>query len=167
MGTVVKLDLELDLGGVEKKINRVANDETTMICMQNLIAKMCNPYVPMREGVLSQSEVIESLPLDQPFENKYISISSDCVHYIQPYAHYMYTGDVYGPNIPIIENGIITGWWSPKGEKKKTTGKPLQYNTEKHSKATKKWLEVMVANDGDRLCRQVENILKRRIDEVD
>ena len=43
---------------------------------------------------------------------KDINVSSDGVYYNSPYAHYQFEGIVYGPNIPIFENGVIVGWWS-------------------------------------------------------
>lgn len=49
------------------------------------------------------------------------------IAYDAPYAHYMYAGEVYGPNIPCKDaEGNITGWYSPPN--KNPTGKPLAYH---------------------------------------
>ena len=47
-------------------------------------------------------------------------IGSGQVRYPGPYAHYMYYGEVYGPNIPVFEDdsGVPTRFFSPPGQKK-------------------------------------------------
>lgn len=50
--------------------------------------------------------------------------------YPGPYAHYQYYGEVYGPNIPIFEDGILAGFFSPPGQPKHPTGRQLQYKTD-------------------------------------
>lgn len=51
-------------------------DDTTMLEIHNLFAKMCDPYVPFLEGPLSQT----------------IEVSPKSVKYVQPYARYQYYG---------------------------------------------------------------------------
>ncbi len=81
------------------------------------IPRLIDPYVPMKNGPLSQN----------------LEITKDYVRYKQIYAHYMYMGIKYGPNIPQFDEfGHITGFVSPKGKKKHSTGKPLNYSKEKH-----------------------------------
>lgn len=51
------------------------------------------------------------------------------LEYNTPYAHYLYEGIVYGPNIPRYDDeGHIVGWYSPKDKKKHPTGKKLTYH---------------------------------------
>ena len=61
-------------------------------------------------------------------------IGSGEVVYPGPYAHYMYYGEVYGPNIPVFEDdsGIPTRWFSPPGQPKHPTGRQIQYKSDKN-----------------------------------
>ena len=51
-------------------------DNSTMLEIHNLFAKMCDPYVPFLEGPLSQT----------------VEVTANSVKYIQPYARYQYYG---------------------------------------------------------------------------
>lgn len=55
-------------------------------------------------------------------------IGSGTIIYPGPYAHYQAMGEVYGPNIPIVRNGILEGFFSPPGQPKHPTGRPLNYS---------------------------------------
>lgn len=145
----ISIDVQVDQGAIQKKIDSLI-DDTTMLQIHNLFAKMCDPYVPMDEGPLSQTT----------------EITPEYVRYYQPYAHYQYTGLVYGPNIPIIKDGFIVGWFSPPGQPKYPTGAAIQYNTEKHPLATKEWDKAMMNDKRDEFCKQVRDILIRRSEEL-
>lgn len=56
-------------------------------------------------------------------------IGSGIITYPGPYAHYMYYGEVYGPNYPIEvdSEGNVLQWRSPQGQKKHPTGRKLKY----------------------------------------
>ena len=74
------------------------------------------PYVPFRQGSLRSSVRYPQ------------GIDGGEIEYNTPYAHYLYMGEVYGPNIPLKDaQGNITGWISPP--KKSPTGRKLQYHT--------------------------------------
>ena len=76
----------------------------------------CDPLIPFHQGALRNSV------------NYPQGIYGGEIEYNTPYAHYMYEGIVYGPNIPIRDaEGNITGWYSPP--KKNPTGRQLQYHT--------------------------------------
>ena len=90
------------------------------------------PYTPMDTGAMIQSATAETV------------IGSGKIQYNSPYARYLYYGEIYGPNVPIKENGIITGYWSPPH--KTPTGRPLTYSTERHPQAGKLWFERMKAD---------------------
>lgn len=126
-------------------------DDNVMYQIHNLFFKMCDPYVPMSEGILAHTNV---------------EVTKDSVRYGQPYAHYMYMGEVYGPNIPIKEDGIIVGWFSPPGKKKHPTGRAINYDKEKHPLATKEWDKAMMRDKGDVFLKQVEEILLQRCKEL-
>lgn len=150
MGDVVEIKVNVDTGAICAKVDRLI-DDTTMLAIHNLLAKMCDPYVPMDEGYLSQS--VQVLPA--------------YVQYQGPYAHYMYIGEVYGPNIPIKDDaGNIIGWFSPPGQTKTPTGRPIQYSTEKHPLASKEWDKAMMRDKKDEFLQQVKDILERRANEL-
>lgn len=130
-------------------------DDATMLEIHTAFAKRCDPYVPMDEGALSQSAFAQVTP-------QYVQWGNEAV----PYAHYLYEGNVYGPNIPIIENGVIVGWFSIPNMPKSPTGRSMNYSTEKHPRATAHWDEVMMQEQGDEFTKDVENILLRRAREI-
>lgn len=119
-------------------------DEAAWLEIYNEYARAINPWVPMDEGVLSQS----------------VQVSSDGLTYPGPYAHYQYIGEIYGPNIPIYEDGEIVGWWSPPD--KYPTGRPMEHGREKHPLASSRWDEAAMEVIGDQFAAQVASILIRR-----
>lgn len=146
MGDIVSVKVEINDRFLQKKLDEIVSDDIVNREIHNLLGMMCAEYVPMQEGMLSQG----------------YEVSSDFLRYPGPYAHYQYTGDVYGPNIPIIENGIVVGFFSIPGRKKEPTGAKLQYNREKHAKATDHWDKAMMAEKGDEFTERVKEILIRR-----
>ena len=75
-------------------------------------------------------------------------IGSGQVRYPGPYAHYMYYGEVYGPNIPVFEDdsGVPTRFVSPRGQKKLPTGRELIYSQDVNPLAGPFWFERMKAD---------------------
>lgn len=156
----MKIDwnVRLDEKSIEHKIENLINDDV-MIAIHDLFAKLCNPYVPMDEGPLSQ----------------HIEVTPQYVRYAEPYAHYQYMGEVYGPNFPITDKttGGIIGWYSQPGVKKHPTGRELGvdgewngwkfgYNREKHALAAHHWDKIMMQDKGDVFLKGVQDILRRR-----
>ena len=145
----IRVNVEIDDDLFEDILDSLLND-SVMLQVHNLFAKMCDPYVPMDEGVLAQS----------------LEITPNYIRYNTPYAHYQYMGMVYGPSIPIIEDGIIVGWWSPPDKEKYPTGASISYNTSKHPLATKEWDKAMMRDKKDEFVEQVKQILIRRAKEL-
>ena len=147
----IELNIQVDIN-TEKlaKQFEALKDDNSMYEIHNMFAKMMNDYVPFAEGVLSQS----------------VQIEKDKVRYNMPYAHYQYVGEVYGPNIPIIEDGIVVGFFSKPGEKKQPTGKQIQYNKEYHPKASKEWDKAMMNERGEEFLKKVQEILLQRCKEL-
>ena len=145
----ITIQVQVDSKAIERKVSSVI-DDTAMLRIHNAFARYCNPYVPMDEGALSQT----------------LEITAEGVTYRQPYAHYMYVGMVYGPNIPIFEDGIIVGWFSPPGKEKHPTGRAIQYSPERHPLATKEWDIAMMRDRGDAFCDEVRRILENRAREI-
>ena len=129
---------------------------------------MCEEYVPYNTGALSDRGT---------YYNK------EGVHYgvSIPYAHYVYEGLVYGPNIPVFKDGVFQGFKSP--ENKSPTGDDLTFNQDwvadeqggfkpvprssiVHPKATRHWDEAMMTEKGDEFVAKVEQIIKRRLSKL-
>lgn len=111
------------------------------------VIRECFPYVPFAEGALAGSA------------NTATKIGSGEVVYATPYARYQYYGEVYGPNIPIVENGEIVGWRSPP--EKHPTGRRLQYNTDLNPQAGSHWLDRAMADHGDDVLKEAQDATKR------
>ena len=62
--------------------------------------KLMAPYTPMRTGELMHSATLGTV------------IGSGKIVYTHPGARYLYYGEIYGPNIPIKENGVLVGFFS-------------------------------------------------------
>ena len=111
------------------------------------VIRECFPYLPFDEGVLAGSA------------NTATEIGSGEVVYDTPYARYLYYDEVYGPNIPITENGIITGYWSPP--EKFPTGEKLEYSTEKNPQAGSHWFDRAMEDHKDEILKEVQNAANR------
>lgn len=81
----VGVSVNINEKAIADKIDALANDETTMLEIHNLLAKMCNPYVPYLHGPLSETA----------------EISSKSVRYIQPYARYQYYGTHFNHTVDV------------------------------------------------------------------
>lgn len=140
---------------IQRKVKKILNNETKYQ-IADLAAKMMEPYVPMDTGTLFREFEIKLNPLG--------------IEYTTPYAHYMYEGIVYGPNIPIIEKygdtSVITGWYSIPGQQKHPMGRVLHYNKEHHPLATNHWDEAMMEDKSDEFYAEVSAIIQRRINEI-
>ena len=126
-------------------ITNVPNDKDMLTEIHNVYATYMKPYVPMDEGILMG----------------HVNILPDGVYYLEDYAHYMFEGVVYGPNIPIFENGVIVGWWSKPN--KQPTGASLTYSTEKHPQATHHWNEAMMKDKGVEFTADIEVIVAEAV----
>lgn len=147
MGNIIKVDVKVNPNAIGGKIEDLVNDPQTMLEIHNLYAKMMEPYVPFNVDLGNQE------------------VTSESVHYTAPYAHYHYIGDTYGLNIPIIENGIIVGWFSKPDEdgRKHPTGGKLTF---KKARASDHWDQAMLADKKEEFVKQVEAILARRAREL-
>lgn len=111
------------------------------------VIRVCLPYVPFDEGVLAGSA------------NTATDVGSGEVIYDTPYARYLYYGEVYGPNIPIVEGGEITGYWSPP--EKHPTGAKLTYRTDKNPQAGSQWFERAMADHKDEVLKEAQDAADR------
>lgn len=72
----IEINVDINDAAIQKKLDMLIDDRT-MYQIHDLLAKMCDPYVPFLEGPLSQT----------------IEVSAESVKYIQPYARYQYYGE--------------------------------------------------------------------------
>lgn len=108
-------------------------------------AKQMDPFVPMRDGYLKDSEIH----------------TVGEIRYTQPYSHYIYEGRVMGPNIPVFDaNGNIVRWWSKAP--KYYTGKNLVIKTDKHPLATTHWDQAMWTAKREDIEESLVNEIKKR-----
>lgn len=160
----MKLDIQvkMDVADITKKLQALKDDKV-MYHVHNEFKRLCTPYVPMYQGVLSQEEGHSgSVEVTKDYVRWFATAPGSDVSY----AHYQYVGEVYGPNIPIIEDGIVVGWWSPPGQKKHPTGRPINYNKEMHPLATKEWDKAMMADRGDEFKAHIAKLLMDRLKEL-
>ncbi len=73
----ININVQIDNVAIERKLEELWTPETALEC-HNLLAKMCDPYVPFLHGPLSQSGMANVTP--------------DGVTYNTPYARYQYYG---------------------------------------------------------------------------
>ena len=112
------------------------------------VIDFCLPYCPWDSGALAKSAYAAT------------QIGSGRVRYPGPYAHYLYHGEVYGPNIPVFEDdsGIPTRFFSRPGQKKQPTGRDLQYNTDTNPLAGSFWFERMKADHKQDILQEAANV---------
>lgn len=103
--------------------------------------RLYKDWVPMNNGPLYQN----------------VQIEPKTITHIQPYAHYDYNGIVYGPNIPISENGVITGFFSPRNRPKSPTGRKLKFSNAQHPKACAKWDQAAAPTQLPKLVRELQS----------
>lgn len=112
--------------------------------------KLYRQYVPYKEGALYAN----------------VNITADRntaqIEHTVPYAHYMYEGVVYGPNVPIMHGGAVTGYFSPK-EPKNNTGRALTYSTVYSGKATKHWDVAAMPTQLPLLEQSIESYIKAKL----
>lgn len=142
---IITTHIEIDRDQITRKLEDLL-DDTTMLRIHNEFARMMEPYVPFSAG-----------------QDASITVTPEYVKYDAPFAHYHYEGKVYGPNIPIIEDGIVVGWFSPPGKPKHPTGAELKF---KKPKASAHWDEAMMAERKEEFVKEVHDLLRLRAQEL-
>ena len=105
-------------------------------------------YTPARNNILYKAATLGT------------KIGSGHIYYNSPYARYLYYGEIYGPNIPIYEQGQLVGFYSPPS--KSPTGRKMQYDKARHSQAQKLWFEVMKTNHKEQILRGAAAIAAKK-----
>lgn len=137
-------------------IDKMAKDLTGgpqgLLFLASTAARLMDPYVPADNLMLAQNMDI------------YLEGDHGVVHYLSPYAHYQWEGELYVD--PDTGRGAYTdgegNFWSRPGVAKVPSGKPLQHSTFKHPLATSHWDKAMMTARKDDLVKSYENYLKGR-----
>ena len=129
-----RLDLNIEPGDLLAQYGLERGGRVQKVIDQTVI-DYCKPYTPASpERTLEFSAQAAT------------DVGSGQVIWDTPYAHYQYMGIVYGPNIPIMQDGILMGWFSPPGRPKYPTDRELTYDTERKPLAGSYWFERMKAD---------------------
>lgn len=112
------------------------------------VIKFMTPYIPYRTGFLSTKAL--TIPT---------VIGEGEIRQLGPYAHYLNAGIVYGPNIPVKENGVIVGWWSPPS--KTPTERKLTYDTTQNLLAGPHWFDRMKTDHADDILADAQEAANR------
>ena len=147
MSSGFKIDVKVKINDVNKilKDHGLNKDGRVIQYARNEADRLMNPFIPMQNGTLRRLKTHPS-----PSKIKYTS----------PYAHYHYKGDEYiSPKLGVSGIPLKSGrWWSPKGEKKKKSGKKLNYHT---PGTGPEWEKLMMEKKGKELIKDVQNYIKR------
>ena len=132
--SVIEIKLGIDPNG---RVQRKAQD---------LCYRYMNKYVPFRAG--SGEHLRTKVDLSNP----------ELIVYESAYAHYMYEGRVMAPSYPIKKNGVVVGFYSPKGKRKHYTGEKIQYKT---PGTGDHWDETMKNNDMTTIVNNLQKYVER------
>lgn len=103
--------------------------------------RLYKDYVPMQSGALYNN----------------VTIAPKTITHHVPYAHYMYMGQVYGPNMPIYEGDNLAGFFSQPNRRKKPTGKSLNFSKQLHPKASAKWDKAAEPTQKSKLIQSLQS----------
>lgn len=121
--TVGNVNIRIDTSRIDRNLKEAQKE------LNLAVRKDTTPFVPKREGSGGGT-----LRRSANFPE---GVYGGVLEYNTDYAHYLYVGEKYAPNIPIYdEEGNLTGFWSPKH--KHPTGEPLHYHT---SGTDKEWFK--------------------------
>lgn len=141
--TIGSVSIKIDTSRIDRNL-REAQKELNLA-----VRKDTTPFVPKREGSGGGT-----LRRSANFPE---GVYGGVLEYNTDYAHYLYVGEKYGPNIPIRDSeGNITGWWSPPH--KNPTGQPLHYHT---PGTDKEWFERAKEQHKSEWVRLVKQIAGR------
>lgn len=142
-----KIDVKVKINDVNKILkDHGLNDEGRVIqYARDEADRLMNPFIPMQNGTLRR---LKTYP------------SASKIKYTSPYAHYQHTGDEYiSPRLGVSGIPLKSGrWWSPKGEKKKKSGKKLNYHT---AGTGPEWEKLMMKEKGKELTRDIQNYINK------
>lgn len=138
MGVTVEVNVN------QGKIQELVTNDNFGLFVAHEWKRLIDPYTPHDTGTLQGTVTYE------PF----------AINYNAPYAHYIYTGEVYVDPLYNV-GGFYSpeyGWWSRPGVQKIPSGRSFaHFNTNTNPNATDHW-DTVAANSGqlDKLTRTLE-----------
>ena len=149
----VRIHATCDFGSDRDLLKRLNLESGGLVqqVIDNAVIRYAMDYVPFDTGTLARSPYTMTV------------IGSGTVTYPGPYAHYMYYGEVYGPNIPVFDDDsdVPTRYFSPPGQQKYPTGRPLTYAKDKNALAGSFWIPRMWADYKDDIIREAKAVVGR------
>ena len=135
----MRISFELQSANINARgmVDKLENNSAFWTFAASEWHRLYAPYVPFESGALRDS----------------VTIAPKTITHNAPYAHYQYTGEVYGPNYPITQNGVRVGYYSTPNRPKQRTGKKLKY---KNPKAAAKWDQVAAATQKPKLISSLQ-----------
>ena len=106
----IKIETERFQTKVQQKLLKMLDDKAVRKEINTRVKDAINQFVPMKSGALRKSAIVTHKSISWGRRLKY--------------ARYQYGGEVYGPNLPGLENGA-PAWRSRKGATKHPTGREL------------------------------------------
>lgn len=150
MSFEVKVDVNADVDALLSQFGLEEGGIVQQVIDKSVI-DYCMPYVPHDTGALETGPYAVT------------DIGSGEVVYPGPYAHYMYYGEVYGPNIPVFidDSGEPAYFFSPPGKTKHPTGRELQYSKDYNALAGAFWFERMKADHAQDIIEEAKRNVRR------
>ena len=147
MASGFNINVKVNLNSVNKilKDHGLNEDGRVQKRLTTTADRLMNPFIPFEGGNLRR---LKSYP------------SPSKIKYTSPYSHYQYTGKEYiSPTLGVSGIPLKNDkWWSPKGERKKPSGKKLTYHT---PGTGPEWEKLMMEKKGKELIRDIQNYIKR------
>lgn len=140
------MDVEFNWNKPVKQVaEEKAGGKEGLLFLANEAKRLMDPYVPADNLLLAQNV------------RTYVAGEQGIVHYLSPYAHYQYEGEVYGPNYPIMDGGEVMGLFSSQ---KETCREEAEVQKVSHPLATSEWNKAMKTARGDDLAKAYEDYLR-------
>lgn len=93
MAEFLKVKVNVDVSGISDHFTELCQDSQLKLSVNNLLAKRCDPYVPMLTGMLAHT----------------VEVTPEYIEYVQPYAHYQYHG--IGFNHTLDHHPLASAMW--------------------------------------------------------
>ena len=134
----MKVKINIDSGSILRR-RGMGNSDALRRHIASEVKRFSDPYVPYQQGLL---------------KNASIANDGRTITYGAPYAHYHWVGEIYGPNIPLGDEGFFSrGPKSPIGRQMNYHGAPMR---------GPKWTERAMADRKSDLEQSVKTFIKGR-----
>ena len=145
-------------GDLFERLRTVLTDDE----IRTNINKIINDIMRERDHIpLDMSEYQSSNRDDYPGRLRDSAlVDKEGIKWRTPYAHYVWSGNVYGPNIPVFAKGTsqIIRFVSPKGVKKHPMGYSMNYSL---PTTGARWVDIAFSQSGRIINNAVTNYLKK------